>query len=738
MRLIIAEKPSVARAVASAVGATSRRDGYIEGGGHVVSWCRGHLVELSPPDAYEAWDGKWDLAKLPMVPARDGWRWETPGDAADQYEVLAGLLARADVDEVVNACDADREGEAIFRRVYEKAGCAKPVLRLWSTSLTPDQIRADLAAMRPQSDYDGLAAAAEGRAKADWLVGMNASRAYSCLYPGARLSAGRVQTPTLALVAERTRRIADFASEPFFQVVLDLGGFEAFGERLPDKGEADALARACKNEGQAVVVEYEEKTEKNRAPRLYDLTGLQRDASTRAGLSADETLAVLQSLYEKGLATYPRTESKFIGSSDVRAAESAMRTVADARVVGNAAANGFDPERADVSRVVDDAKVHGHGAVLPTELCDAEAVSALQGAELAVMRLVCCRLLAAVMEPAERVRRRLVVECAGERFKASGSTVTDASWIAVDDAARALVGGGREESADADDPEQSIPSGLSQGERRTVAGASVREGKTTPPRPYTDASLLSAMENAGRGIEDKELRAAIEDDESHSGGLGTPATRAAVIEGLVSKGYVRRKGRSLTATEKGLELVDTVADSLKTPEMTAQWELELARVEREGAPLDAFLDGIEDYTRRVVSDARDSFDPARAARLSGAKSCGACPACGQPVVRKPGAGAWQCSSNRWVKDGDGFELAAGCGFRLNVKQCGRALSDAQAAKLVAGQTVHLTGLKSRKTGRDFEADARLVGPPWDGWVKLSFGAPKKRPAGGGRRGGGRR
>ena len=340
MKLIIAEKPSVGRAIAEAVGATMKREGYLEGGGFIVSWCRGHLVDLCPPDAYGEWAGRWDSDKLPMIPS--AWKWEVTDGSKGQFEVLAALLRRDDVDEVVNACDADREGEGIFRRVAMQARCSKPVFRLWSTSLVPDQIRKDLAAAKPSSAYDGLAAAAEGRAKADWLVGMNASRAYSVLY--GRASVGRVQTPTLSLIAERTRQIAAFKSKPFFQTVLDLGGFEVFGPRLESEEAAAAAAEKALG-ASARVASVERKRERNAAPRLYDLTGLQRDASTRAGLSADETLAALQGLYEAKLATYPRTESKFIGSADAPLAEKAISLVSDAGVVGEEAAAAFDPSR---------------------------------------------------------------------------------------------------------------------------------------------------------------------------------------------------------------------------------------------------------------------------------------------------------------------------------------------------------------------------------------------------------
>lgn len=711
MKLIVAEKPSVGRAIAEAVGAASRKDGYIEGRGWIVSWFRGHLIDLAYPDAYPGWQGSFKATfdKLPMIP--DEWIWEIQDGSKGQYEVVTALMRRSDVDIVYNACDADREGEGIFRRVADKIRLDKPVKRFWSTSLVPEQILSDIASARPGGDYDGLADAAYGRAKADWLVGMNASRAYSVLY-GTKVSAGRVQTPTLAIVVARTRQVDAFKSAPFYQAVLDLGGWEVFGERMEDRAAAESAADKCRR-GTAKVLKVERKTERNSAPRLYDLTALQRDASTRAGLSADATLAALQSLYEKKLATYPRTESKFIGEADRASAEKALAAVANEAVCGAAAA-AFDESRADLSRVVDDSKVHGHGAILPTELATPSAVSKLSGDELTVMRLVCCRLLAAIMEPATRLRSRLSCTCAGDVYEAAGSVVVDASWIAVDDACRRLVGNA-EASETEDNPEQVIPEDVSEGDEIAVADARVKEGKTAPPKLYTDATLLSAMENVGRTIEDKELKAAIDDGSLHSGGLGTPATRAATIEKIIDDGYVERKGRSLRATERGCAVIDAVAESLKTPELTAKWELELSRVERGEATLSGFMKGIEGYTQRIVGDAKESFDPSRKTALSGVKAVGTCPVCGKPVIRKNKT--FQCSSNVFGGEDAGYKLLEGCGFKLNVNQCGKALTDKQAASLLAGKKVHLAGLK-RKDGATFETDAELGDPPYSGFVRF--------------------
>ncbi|MFR4570214.1 MAG: DNA topoisomerase [Collinsella stercoris] len=628
--LIIAEKPSVARGIADAVGAHERRGGYIEGGGYLISWCRGHIIDLDFPQNYPQWSGHWSMSQLPMIPER--WRWSVT--APEQYKVLKGLLDRADVELVVNACDADREGEGIFRRVWTHSGCKKPVRRFWSTSLVPEQVRTDLAHAKPLSDYDGLADAAEGRAKADWLVGLNASRALSCLYDGSRLSAGRVQTPTLALVVERTRAIRDFKSVPFFQVECSVGRTERVrlvGEKLNTRQEAERRARAAVG-SQCAISKVERRQERCRAPKLYDLTGLQRDASTRAGLTAEETLNALQTLYEKKLATYPRTESRYIGESDIprRPACSRPSRCGNRR---RGRRGRFDASRSDVARVADDSKVHGHGAILPTALLGAKEMAKLDGAERSVAILVCCRLMAATMDPATKLKAKVEAEICGDAYTASGSTVTDASWIAVDEACRtALADGGK--APDDEDEAQAIPADIEQGDSFTVGEGDVRvkDGKTTPPKPYTDATLLSAMEHAGRTIEDRELKAAIEDDSMHSGGLGTPATRASMIEKLIKAKYIRRRGKTLSATERGETLINIVFDSLKTPELTAKWELSLSHVERGEGSLSDFLSGIEGYTAAVVSDLEGGFDPAQAAAVSRREELPV-PACGAPIVR---------------------------------------------------------------------------------------------------------
>lgn len=722
MKLVIAEKPSVGRAIAAAVGATSRKDGYIEGGNYVITWCRGHLVDLAMPGSYEVWAGSWSLEKLPMIP--DKWIWEPVKEsgAKDQLAIIKKLAERDDVDTIVNACDADREGEGIFRRVYDYLGLKKPVERFWSTSLVDDAVRKDLSRMKPGSEYDGLGDAAEGRAKADWLVGMNGSRAYTLMYDAKpALSVGRVQTPVLAMVVEQTRKVEGFVSEPFWRVLADLGGFTVSSERFGKLEDAYALAaKVSESAGEALVTSVERKDVKATPPTLYDLTGLQRDASTRCGMTADATMSALQSLYEKKLATYPRTDSKYITSDDADEAAALLPRIAVAGIVGEAAASAFDMGRADIKRVVNDKKVSGHGALLPTSELDAEAMRSLSGDERNIMLLICGRLLAAVMEPGMRTHTKVAVDIAGTEFTASGSIVKDASWIGVDEALRAVLRGGeKEEKGGSDSENERIPADFEQGDTLAIAGSSVKEGKTSAPKYYTDATLLSAMENAGRTIEDTDLKAAINDDSSHSGGLGTPATRADTIERLIEKGYCKRKGRSIIATETGKALVDTISDeSLKSPVLTAEWEEQLMRVEREGASLDEFLDGIARYTAQIVQHARDNFDPTRFA----ADPVGCCPLCGKDVVASKSGKSWHCVDQRWVKKGDKFEQAGACTFSIG-RVAGKSLTERQVKDLLAGKRIHVKGLKSKK-GSLFETDLVL-----DESGKVAFSWPKSPKSG---------
>ena len=545
--LIITEKPSVARAIAAALGANVRGDGCIHGNNLIVSWCCGHLIELASPAAYDEKLAKWRREDLPILP--NPWQTVAMRDKRQQFDVLRGLMQRKDVGEVVNACDAGREGELIFRLVYEKAGCNKPVKRPWLSSMEPDEIRRAFENMRPGAEYDRLYTAALCRAKADWLVGMNATRLMSLVYHRT-LNVGRVVSPTLALLVERRREIEDFKPETFYTVAVNCGGVVLSSERIDKKADVDALARACNGEVRITRVERREKREN--PPALYDLTTLQREANRELGFTARQTLDYLQNLYEKRLVTYPRTDSRYL--TDGMAA-----TVPELVSVAAKLLDVDAPARVNAEQVCDSSKVTDHHAVVPTASAASANLAALPEGEATVLRLVCCQLLCAVSEPFTYAETTIEAECAGHTFKVRGKTIIDLGW-------RAYKGA----------PDWTPLSDLSEGASLAITSAMVKEGKTTPPTAYTEDTLLSAMEHAGRapakptcfagkgGAVERasfspeggnERRVACDDAEAPADaerrGLGTPATRAATIEKLVNGGFAERVKGKLIPTSAG-------------------------------------------------------------------------------------------------------------------------------------------------------------------------------------------
>lgn len=486
------------------------------------------------------------------------------------------------------------------------------------------------------------------------------------------------------------------------------------GEKLPDKDKAACRADDARG-GSITVTSIERKREKDKAPKLYDLTSLQRDASDLGGLTAEQTLNALQALYEAKLMTYPRTESRYVMESDLPEVEAVLSKLVREGLPGKAAAAAFKDSQPEIAKVADDSKVHGHGAVLPTRLVTAEGVAELPDDQRTVALLVCARLVEAVMPDAVKLKSKVAAECDGHVYEASSTEVVESSWLDVYDELKTLV----KQKSDEREPATAapIPADVSQGAAYPVEEADVKEGKTTPPKPYTDSTLLAAMEHAGRTIDDAELKAAIDDDTMHSAGLGTPATRAAVIEGLLKRGYIVRKSKSLLSTERGEALVDVACPSLKTPLLTAQWELELSKVERGEAALSDFLGGIEQYTRDVVEEAKRDYDPDKATAVSGRKVLCSCPDCGSPVVLSRSGGQWQCSASKWDADHD-FKLVSGDGFKLNVKQFGKKLTENQARSMVCGKPTAVKGLK-KKDGSTFDAKLVLGPKPYSGWAELA-------------------
>ena len=599
--LIITEKPSVARTISKVLGATARRDGYLEGGGYLISWCVGHLVELAPPGAYDPRLERWDRADLPILPER--WQYLVSNSTKKQFDVLCKLMHRPDVDRIVCATDAGREGELIFRLVYHQCNCRKPVSRLWISSMEDAAIREGFANLKPSTEYDSLYKAALCRERADWLVGINATRLFSCLH-GVTLNVGRVMTPTLAMTVEREAAIDAFRPEPFYTVLLQMEDCMASSERFKDKIQAEELLAECRKSSGAVVQKSERKEKAERPPALYDLTTLQRDANRLLGYSAQQTLDYTQALYEKKLVTYPRTDSRYL-TEDMAAGLPGL-------VMDTAAAFGFRgaiPVHA--KQVIHNQKVSDHHAILPTQSVARADLSSLPAGEASILRLIAARLLAAVGEPYRYAETTVQFECAGQTFTAKGKTVLDEGWKAVE---RAILGDTAEKIEENLDvpPEQAA---------LAILSAQLKEGRTTPPKHFTEDTLLAAMESAG---------ADTMPEEAERRGVGTPATRAATIEKLVQKGFLAREGsgktKHLIPTEKGCGLIAAMPEQLRSPAMTAEWETKLTQIEKGQYVPEQFMEEIESMMKTLVSQYADTPNAPARATSAGASVVGTCPA----------------------------------------------------------------------------------------------------------------
>lgn len=618
MILVIAEKPSVAQSIAKVLGATSRKDGYLEGNNYIVSWCVGHLVGLADASSYNERYAKWRYDDLPIVP--EEWLFEVPKDKAQQFKILRDLIKDKRVTELVCATDAGREGELIFRLVYNKAGCTKPFKRLWISSLEDAAIREGFNHLRDGSDYDKLYEAALSRSKADWIVGINGTRLFTTLYKK-KLVVGRVQTPTLAMLVEREGKITTFHKEKYFNVHVERDGLIADMEKIKTEEEAKTIAAAC-DKKQAVVSSVRKETKTVNPPKLYDLTTLQREANRYFSFTAQQTLDLVQSLYEKKLLTYPRTDSQFI-TDDM---EGTARKVIDiiCRKVSIFDGIRHDP---DMKRIINNAKVTDHHAIIPTVQLEKQDISELPQSEQKVLSLVGMRLLAATGEKHIYDETRITLSCEGYEFKSKGKTVTQEGWKAVEQRFKASL-----KTKDKEDPEKVLPA-VNENDILSPVSASVTEHYTTPPKPYTEDTLLSAMETAGNDEFD---------EETEKKGLGTPATRAGIIEKLVKSGFIERKGKSLVPTKDGSNLVCVLPEQITSPTMTAEWENTLMQIERGNADADVFLKGIVQMTGDLVK-AYPFLSDAEANRFeSGKEVVGKCPRCGSPVY--VGKGNYYCSS----------------------------------------------------------------------------------------------
>lgn len=697
MKLIVAEKASVAREIAAAIGAARKEDGCLVGGGWAVAWAAGHLVDLAEPQGYPGWEGSWHETPLPMLPEK--WKWRVQDGARGRYETVAALMRDPRFDEVVNACDPDREGEGIFSRIYAHAGCKLPATRLWSSSLEPDTIRADLEARKPASATAGLAAASEGRAKADWLVGMNATRA-ATLAARETVNLGRVQTPMLAMVVKRTDEAENFTAKPFWRAGADMGGWKLEGPKRDDAASAERDARAARAGLSVVEVKRGRKTSK--PPLLFNLNDLQAEASRVLGMSAAETLEALEGLYLAKLVSYPRTESRHIGGADVTAAQAAAEAAMSLPQLAQAASEAeADPQAA--SRLADDAKVTGHAALTPLAASFDEAkVSDLPEGQAGLLLLVQGRLLAAVSATHEAATVKVAADADGVEFAASASSVTQPGWKAVEQAARVACGKKPDEK-----PAQAVPEDLAQGQDLAPASVEVAKGKTKPPALFTDATLLKAMETCGKDVEDKALRDALTKSETHSTGLGTPATRASIIERLIARDFCERvKKVKIRATDKGRRVVARAPAALTSPELTGEMESKLARIEAAPAAgaremLDGFLREMEKYTMDTIDEIEENAE-----KTAEKESVGVCPLCGRPVVLR--SWGWECSTNRTEKVDGRYQLLEGCGLKIFKSKNGHELTEGEVQTLLDGGMTEPVQMKTRG-GSSWTARLKLAG-----------------------------
>ena len=657
-KLVIAEKPSVAHSLAAVIGATARKDGYLEGNGWRVSWCVGHLAGLADADSYDPKYAKWRYDDLPILPA--DWQMTVGKDKKKQFDVLKKLMNATDVTEVVNACDAGREGELIFRSVYELAGCQKPMKRLWISSMED---------------------AALCRAKADWLVGINATRLFSVLYHRT-LNIGRVMSPTLALIVQREAEIDSFKPVPFYTVALELSGFTALGERMKDKAAAEQLKNACQ-EAAATVKQVERKDKSEKPPALYDLTTLQRDANRLLGYTAQQTLDYLQNLYEKKLCTYPRTDSRYLTSDMAEGLPVLVNLVANAMTFRKGIAISCD-----AGAVINDKKVTDHHAVIPTRNIQNVDLSGLPVGERTVLELVALRLLCAVTQPYTYAETSVTVECAGAAFTAKGRTVKHPGWRALDAAYRANLKNAPEPDKEAESKE--LPE-LTEGQSLPLTDAAVKEGKTSPPKHFTEDTLLSAMETAGK--EDMP-------EDAERKGLGTPATRAGILEKLVSAGFLERKKSKKTVqlmpSHDAVSLITVLPEQMQSPLLTAEWEYRLGEIERGELSPEDFMAGISAMLRdlvgtyQVIKGTEYLFSPPR-------EVVGRCPRCGGEVAEMQKGFFCQNETCRFAIWKNNKWWAA------KKKQPTKAV----VAALLKDGRARLTGCYSEKTGKTYDATVVL-------------------------------
>lgn len=692
--LVIAEKPSVAQSYAKNLSAYKREDGYLEGESCIVSWCLGHLAEYAQPEEYDPKYEKWQFDDLPILP--ETWKLKVSKDKKKQFEVIKTLMNRSDVEYLVNGCDAGREGELIFQRVYDLAGCRKPVKRLWISSMEDAAIQKGFQTMKSEEEYKNLCMAAVCRAQADWLIGMNGTRAYTTRY-FKRLVVGRVQTPTLAMLAERQERIEHFQKEAFYKVALTDGKLTVVSENIANEEAADLLAALC-NGSTAVVTQMKKERKKSFPPKLYDLTSLQREANRYFGYTAKRTLDMLQELYEEKLVTYPRTDSQFV-TEDMK--DSVEELVGKMPVLLPFVDYGQLGH--GVKRVINNAKVSDHHAILPTKEAVEKGISDLPSDKKNLMMLICQQLVQATGEEYLYEQTDITVKCQEQEFKARGKIPVQMGFKEVEKAFKQLCV--KAEPVEGKEKETSIPAGYEEGMRIFPVKAEKTTHYTSPPKPFNEDTLLAAMETAGN----KEF-----DSETEKKGLGTPATRASIIEKLVSSGYAQRKGKQILPSTEGKELVKVMPEYLKSAVMTAEWENQLLMMEKGQITDTQFMGEITSLVRKILEVCREIPEEERRRFQTAREVIGKCPVCGCDVFE--GKQNFYCSNRQ-------------CDFALwkenrFLGSMEKNLDKKMARELLDKACTHVKGLYSKKKDMKFDADLLLTLE--DGKPRFHLEFPKKK------------
>lgn len=692
--LVIAEKPSVAQSYAKNLSAYKREDGYLEGESCIVSWCLGHLAEYAQPEEYDPKYEKWQFDDLPILP--EAWKLKVSKDKKKQFEVIKTLMNRSDVEYLVNGCDAGREGELIFQRVYVLAGCRKPVKRLWISSMEDAAIQKGFQTMKSEEEYKNLCMAAVCRAQADWLIGMNGTRAYTTRY-FKRLVVGRVQTPTLAMLAERQERIEHFQKEAFYKVALTDGKLTVVSENIANEEAADLLAALC-NGSTAVVTQMKKERKKSFPPKLYDLTSLQREANRYFGYTAKRTLDMLQELYEEKLVTYPRTDSQFVTEDMKDSVEELVEKMPVLLSFVDYGQLGYG-----IKRVINNAKVSDHHAILPTKEAVEKGIADLPADKKNLMMLICQQLVQATGEEYLYEQTDITVKCQEHDFKARGKIPVQMGFKEVEKAFKHLYV--KAEPVEGKEKETSIPAGYEEGMRLFPVKADKTTHYTSPPKPFNEDTLLAAMETAGN----KEF-----DSETEKKGLGTPATRASIIEKLVSSGYAQRKGKQILPSTEGKELVKVMPEYLKSAVMTAEWENQLLMMEKGQITDTQFMGEITSLVRKILEVCREIPEEERRRFQTAREVIGKCPVCGCDVFE--GKQNFYCSNRQ-------------CDFALwkenrFLGSMEKNLDKKMARELLDKACTHVKGLYSKKKDMKFDADLLLTLE--DGKPRFHLEFPKKK------------